>query len=191
MFIDILCLDFLVSEWHDFRGRWVDDLLLKPEWVEEFVQEWKLWVESPPTPAIQEQLLALRSLIRRMVEALQDGAVADEDLRELNKIMQSVPHVSQLLWDGEKFQLEAVAVERDWNWVMAEIATSFAELLAHGDRRRLKVCENEHCRTIFYDESKSRTRRYCTNTKCGNLWKLRRFRARHKAVAHVTPKDAL
>jgi len=186
MIMDVLCLDFLVSEFRDFRGRWVDDRLLKPAWIEAFVCEWHLEVESPLTPTMQEQLISLRSLIRRMVETLPDGAVVGEqfaqDLHVLNTIMQAAPHVSCLLWDGETFRVEEITPRRDWNWVMAEIAASFAELLASRDSRRLKICENEYCRTIFYDESKSRTKRYCTNSKCGNLWKLRRFRARHKVA---------
>src|SRR5207244_1417681 len=81
-------------------------------------------------------------------------------------------------WGGEKFELEMVPLARDWRWVMAEIAASFADLLAKHDSKRLKICENPNCRWIFYDESKSRTRRWCTNNKCANLWKVRRFRAR-------------
>jgi predicted RNA-binding Zn ribbon-like protein len=88
--------------------------------------------------------------------------------------------VPRLRWDGEQYQIEVVPVRRDWRWVMGEIALSLADLLAYSDTRRLKICENPHCRGIFYDESKSRTKRYCTSDKCGNLLKLRRFRARHK-----------
>ncbi len=178
--MDILCLDFLLSEWRDFRGRWVNDRLLQPEWLEEFVLRWNLAVADPVNEEVLQKLLGLRSLLQHIVDALPARAVADEDLHALNVILTSTPHVQRLLWDGQNFQIEATPVFRDWNWVIAEIAGSFAELLVNGDIRRIKVCENEYCRCIFYDESKSRTRRYCSNAKCGNLWKLRRFRARRK-----------
>ena len=51
--------------------------------------------------------------------------------------------------------------------------------LAYHDPKRLKICANTYCRGIFYDESKSRTKLYCTPEKCANLWKARRYRARH------------
>jgi predicted RNA-binding Zn ribbon-like protein len=76
--------------------------------------------------------------------------------------------------------LEVVPLKKDWDWVQVEIAASFAHLLVDYDRKRLKICANPNCRWIFYDESKSRTRRYCTPDKCANLLKVRRFRARRK-----------
>ena len=62
----------------------------------------------------------------------------------------------------------------------AEVAASLAHLLAYHDPRRLKICANTNCLGIFYDESKSRTKLYCTPEKCANLMKARRYRARHK-----------
>jgi predicted RNA-binding Zn ribbon-like protein len=98
---------------------------------------------------------------------------------KLNGFMLYASNVPQLQWDGAQYQLELLPAQKNWPWAMAEIALSLADLLTHGDTRRLKICENNHCRGVFYDESKSRTRRYCTADKCGNLLKLRRFRARH------------
>ena len=125
-------------------------------------------------------LTALRSLLQRMVVALADGQPSENDLLALNAIMHKAPLGRHLVRDGKDYRLELVALKKDWNWVQAEIAASFAELLAFHDPQRLKVCQNANCRWTFCDESKSRTRRYCTTNKCANLLKVRTFRARHK-----------
>ncbi|MEW6242773.1 MAG: CGNR zinc finger domain-containing protein [Bacillota bacterium] len=78
------------------------------------------------------------------------------------------------------YQLEMLPAYRNWGWVMAEIALSFARLLLN-DYTRVKMCANPACRWVFYDESGNRTRRWCEERYCGNLMKVRRFRARQKA----------
>ncbi len=185
--MDRLCLDFLNSEWGDFRGRWREDRLLQPAWLEEFLERWNLRMADPVSPAIVDALVELRTLMRRIVGTLPAGNPSSDDLNALNAILLNAPSIRRLVWGGEKFELEMVPLARDWRWVMAEIAASFADLLAKHDSKRLKICENPNCRWIFYDESKSRTRRWCTNNKCANLWKVRRFRARKKILNESSP----
>jgi predicted RNA-binding Zn ribbon-like protein len=180
--MDMMCLDFLNSEWRDFRGRWVNDRLQQPEWIQEFLKRWDILMPNAPDTETLQALMMLRSLIRRVVESLPDETPSNEDLNTLNKIMRDAPPIPHLYWNGQKYEIKYVSPKKNWHWVMAKIATSFADLLVSTDTRRLKVCENPDCRWVYYDESKSRTRRYCSNDKCGNLLKLRRFRSRHKAV---------
>ncbi len=55
------------------------------------------------------------------------------------------------------------------------IARSAAELLATGDLSLVKTCEGGGCILLFYDTTKSHTRRWCSMAGCGN---------REKAAAH-------
>ncbi len=41
----------------------------------------------------------------------------------------------------EGYQLEMVPLKKDWDWVQAEIAASFAHVLAYHDLRRLKFVQ--------------------------------------------------
>lgn len=182
--MEMACLDFLNSEFRDFRGRWMKDYLQEPEWLAEFLARWNLQIDAAPETAPLEELEALRALLRRMVEAIPTRHPAQEDIAALNTVLHYAPATMQLTWNGQEFNLEALPLKKDWHWVMAEIAGSFANLLVHHDILRVKVCENPYCRWIFYDESKSRTKRWCTNNKCANLWKVRRFRERHKEEIH-------
>ena len=178
--MDTICLDFINSEFHDFRGRWVRDDLQQPGWLEQFLVKWGLQVDRPPDTATLTTLVALRTLLRSMIEALVEGQIADHDQASLNAVLLKMPLSRRLAKDTGGYRLEMVPLKKDWDWVQAEVAASFAHLLAYHDPRRLKICANPNCRGVFYDESKSRTRLYCTSDKCANLMKARRFRARRK-----------
>jgi predicted RNA-binding Zn ribbon-like protein len=71
-----------------------------------------------------------------------------------------------------------VPLRNDWQWVLGEVATSFAILLTQHDPSRIKQCENPDCRWIYYDESANQTRRWCEDT-CANLMRVRKYRAHH------------
>jgi predicted RNA-binding Zn ribbon-like protein len=180
--MDAAFIDFINSEFRDFRGRWVRDDLLQPGWLERFQARWGLEVTSPPDEATLSALVGLRSLLGHIVQVLANGQLSGIDLTALNAVLLKTASNRQLVQDDRGYRLEMVPLKKDWDWVQAEIAASFAELLATHDPQRLKVCQNANCRGIFYDESKSRTKRYCTVDKCANLMKVRRFRARHKDV---------
>ncbi|MCL6580471.1 MAG: CGNR zinc finger domain-containing protein [Firmicutes bacterium] len=46
-----------------------------------------------------------------------------------------------------------------------------------------KVCANADCGWLFYDDSRNRSRRWCDGRYCGNLIKVRRFRAKVRSSA--------
>jgi predicted RNA-binding Zn ribbon-like protein len=179
--MEAICIDFINSEFRDFRGRWVRDDLQQPGWLEQFLVKWGLQIEQPPEAATLITLIALRTLLRSLIEALTEELVADHDLAALNAILLKMPLNRRLAQDQEEYRLDLVPLKKDWDWVQAEIAASFAHVLADHDPKRLKICANAHCLGVFYDESKSRTKLYCTPEKCANLLKARRYRARHKS----------
>ena len=178
--MDTICLDFINSEFRDFRGRWVRDDLQQPGWLEQFLVKWGLQIDRPPEAATLTTLVALRALLRSMIEAMVEEQITDHYRTALNAVLLKMPLSRRLVKDTARYRLEMVPLKQDWDWVQAEIAASFAHLLAYQDPRRLKICANTNCRGVFYDESKSRTKRYCTPDKCANLLKARRFRANHK-----------
>jgi predicted RNA-binding Zn ribbon-like protein len=179
-----LFADFLNSIWRDWRGSGrTEDRLEMPAWRKEFLDTWGFSqaVESPQ-PGELAALAELRSLLLRMVEALvAQEQLLDRDVDELNRFLARRPATHHLTKVEEGYRLEMLPAARDWNWVMTEIALSFARALA-GDYRRIKICDNPDCRWVFYDESRNRTRRWCEDRYCGNLMKVRRFRARRRGL---------
>lgn len=183
--MDVAALTLVNSLSSDWVGRETRprDRLDEPGWLEQYLARWGWGEAGLPDGAARERLLALRALLRRLVDTLAAGdAPAERDLAELNAVMAGGPTRREIVRAGDGYVLVTTPLARDWNWVLAEIAASFADLLAHGDPQRIKVCENEACSWAFYDESRSRTRRWCEDT-CGNLVKVRRFRARQRAAA--------
>ncbi|HXZ06086.1 MAG TPA: CGNR zinc finger domain-containing protein [Ktedonobacteraceae bacterium] len=178
--MEAICVDFINSEFRDFRGRWVRDDLQQSGWIEQFLTKWGLQVDYLPDAAMLTKMVSLRTLLRSMIETLGEGTITELDQAALNAIMLKMPLCRHLEKDANGYQLEMMPFKKDWDWIQAEIAASFAHILAYHDPRRLKICANAYCRGIFYDESKSRSKLYCTPEKCANLWKARRYRARHK-----------
>ncbi|MGH3715275.1 MAG: CGNR zinc finger domain-containing protein, partial [Micromonosporaceae bacterium] len=62
--------------------------------------------------------------------------------------------------------------------VLAMLLGAVAEAVAAGTWARLKACRNPHCRWAYYDQSRNRSRSWCSMETCGNRAKARAFRER-------------
>src|SRR3954453_12461250 len=75
-----------------------------------------------------------------------------------------------------------------WTWHPADelsaplwrLAHGAVELLTRGPLERLKVCAN--CRWLFLDESRNRSRRWCSMEDCGEAIKKQRYVERRRAL---------
>jgi predicted RNA-binding Zn ribbon-like protein len=93
--------------------------------------------------------------------------------------------IRQVSNEGERYQVKLSPTGLHWPNVMAEIAASFAETISEGEPSRIRICNNPNCLWIYYDDTRNRSKRYCDDKLCGNLMKVRRFRARKKAEAGI------
>lgn len=177
--------DFINSYWRDWRtgDRSKDrDRLEDQEWLEKWLEQQSLQVTSPPEPDELEQLKQLRGLLWGEVQKLVQGNSADPKLLEqLNMYMGKGPAIRQVVWkpDG-RAELSLLPQRNDWEQVMAEIAASFAAALLEKETSRFRICDNPDCLWVYYDDTRNRSKRYCDDKLCGNLMKVRRFRARKK-----------
>ncbi len=187
--MSLLWTDFCNSEWRDWRGSGrITDRLQDPEFLAEFLKARHLAAPVPPLPTDMEALLALRSFLRRMGQTLAEGRVpADEDRQLINNVMSAGPVFRQLSASEEGHRLDLVPLHQGWPSVMAEIAASFAQTLARGESNRVRICDNPDCMWIFYDDTRNRTKRFCDDKLCGNLMKVRRFRAKQKGQETTAP----
>ncbi len=60
----------------------------------------------------------------------------------------------------------------------AAVLAAAARLTEAGRWSRVKLCASETCRWAFVDESRNRSRTWCSMAVCGNRAKARAFRAR-------------
>jgi predicted RNA-binding Zn ribbon-like protein len=176
----VLCLDVMNSEHFDFRGRRApQDHLQVEAWRKALIQEWKLPVAGPPDALAQAALQTLRMLMRQMVETMAAGQpVTEAQLDELNAFLALTPATQQLRRGGSGLTLEITPLHEGWTWVVTQVAVSWATLLTSVPAERIKVCANPDCRWVFVDQSHNLSRRWCRQWACGNLMKVRQFRAR-------------
>jgi predicted RNA-binding Zn ribbon-like protein len=177
-----LCLDFVNSRETDPRGTGqTHDRLPMPGWQAAFLALWKLALDDPAEPVPIAAMVELRTAVRDLLERWAAGkALAAGDLQMLRTVIGLAPVTRDLSAGQHGYEIEVRPFARNWNWVLAEIAVSVVDLIAEGHPERLKGCSNPDCSWLFYDDSQNRTRRWCSARACGNLLKVRRFRARHK-----------
>lgn len=65
---------------------------------------------------------------------------------------------------------------------LATLLVAVASSVADGSWSRLKICSADDCRWAFLDQSKNRSRTWCSMGSCGNKAKTRTYRARQKAL---------
>lgn len=63
--------------------------------------------------------------------------------------------------------------------VVGGIVLAVSELITDGLWSRLRVCANHACRKVFYDTTRSRTRRWHSYELCGNRANVAAYRARN------------
>lgn len=181
--LNVPALDLVNSEWYDGHGR-LDDRLRTGGWLEAFVRRWGWETAGPPGPATLRGFGELRTALRRLIEAVASGGTPPSaDLAVLNRLLARRPVIRQLVLAPHEFRLDLAGTRADWPQILAETAASGAELLTRHEPRRLRVCANPGCRFVFYDTTRNRSRRWCSSRICGNLARVRRFRARQRSRA--------
>jgi predicted RNA-binding Zn ribbon-like protein len=179
--MDSLWIDFVNSDHRDYTGRGRhEDRLEQEPWLTSLLERYDLEPINVRSRAARDALRGLRGLLRRLVTSIVEGrGVGDRDLDALNAYLAGGPVVSRLEREGESFLVRLEPTKHGLTGVLFRIASSFAGFLVDADPDRLKTCDNADCQWVFYDQSRSRTRRWCADD-CGNLLKVRRFRARER-----------
>ncbi|MCH8822583.1 MAG: CGNR zinc finger domain-containing protein [Planctomycetes bacterium] len=179
-------IELLNSDWHDYMGKSPpQDRLEDPQWLQKFLAQWQLSRSVIAAKTTLNSLSQLRSLLKQLVLRIIKGhCLRSDDIKKLNAYLADGPFHCQIQQAPEadhEYRLWFDSVENNLKTTLAHIAKSFADILVEGDPARIKLCENPDCRWVFYDSSRSRTRRWCEGASgCGNLLKVRRFRERKK-----------
>ncbi len=66
---------------------------------------------------------------------------------------------------------------------LARLADPLVSEIQNGRTDRIRICANDTCRWVFFDESRAGRRIWCDMASCGNRAKAARHRARAKASA--------
>ena len=127
---------------------------------------------------------AVRALRDRMwaVFASQDDAEAAAMVNRLVGIAPVTPRLTDhddYDWHVHYYAPGATLAEH----LAVDGGMALAQVIAVGERERLRVCEAPHCRSVLVDLSRNRSRRYCDARTCGNRLHVAAYRARQRAAA--------
>jgi len=66
---------------------------------------------------------------------------------------------------------------------LGQVLVELVRLSDDGRLERVKTCDSDECRWVFYDRSKPSNRRWCSSERCGNREKTRTYRKRHAGAS--------
>ena len=129
-----------------------------------------------PTRQEHADALAVREAIRQLLLA-NNGC--EDDAAEASATLEAAGRKTRI---GVRFTDGTPTLEPDGDGASAalgRIVATVAELAKMPEWARLKACRDDHCRFAFYDQSRNRSRAWCSMEVCGNQAKARTFRAKH------------
>lgn len=129
-----------------------------------------------PAGALLRSALHLRDVVRDLVTRRKAGKRLD--VSELNAFLARGSSHLQLHAHSTGPQVERVYSMATAEGVLAPLAESAADLLAHADFELVRRCEGVDCVLWFYDRTKAHRRRWCAMSICGNRAKVAAFRER-------------
>ncbi|HTE65524.1 MAG TPA: CGNR zinc finger domain-containing protein [Candidatus Binatia bacterium] len=125
---------------------------------------------------------AVREALREIAHAVADERPADPAaLAEVNRAIQARERV-ELVPEPDGVSIGHSHVGDPLDDALARLADPLVDEIRAGNADRVRICANDTCRWIFYDESRAGRRRWCDMATCGNRAKAARHRARVKAA---------
>jgi predicted RNA-binding Zn ribbon-like protein len=133
--------------------------------------------------AALERIRSVRGALREVSDAVVHGRPADPAaLAEVNRALHARERI-ELVQGTDGLSVGHSHVGDPVDDALSRLAEPLVDELRAGNADRVRVCDNETCRGIFYDESRAGRRRWCDMASCGNRAKAARHRARVKAAA--------
>jgi predicted RNA-binding Zn ribbon-like protein len=130
-----------------------------------------------------ERVRMVREALREVADAVaHDRAPSDEALAEVNRAIQSRERV-ELVREPDGVSVGHSHVGDPLDDALARLADPLVYEIQNGRADRIRICANDTCRWLFFDESRAGRRRWCDMATCGNQAKAARHRAKAKAGA--------
>jgi predicted RNA-binding Zn ribbon-like protein len=157
------------------------DTLQRPADLERFAREHAVGDVTFSWRALQD-VREFRELLRAACGANAGHDVSANDLAALDARLAKAPLRTTIDASGAACLVPADGL-RGVNLLVACVACAIATAQANGTWSRLKACEADNCRWVFYDRSPSDRGRWCTMSICGSRAKMRAYRERRTTAA--------
>jgi predicted RNA-binding Zn ribbon-like protein len=167
----------------EFLQSWQDVI----DWLKETkLSDGKnLEVSESDAPHALESVRNLRHAWRTALDEIMAGRGArPEFMKQLNDILCLDTFSESLYVEGKRsFHLHRSRLPLEGTHLaLAILARSMAEFLITAEFKYLRRCANtDSCVLVFYDTTKNHRRQWCSNSMCGNRYKVAEFRRRQRA----------
>jgi predicted RNA-binding Zn ribbon-like protein len=145
-----------------------------------------LEVSESAAPQALETMRNLRHAWRTTLQDTMAGnGVRPQFIKQLNPILCLDNFSEALCVDGKRsFHLHrSRSLLEGEQLALAIVARSIAKFLITAEFKYLRRCANtDSCALVFYDTTKNHRRQWCSNSMCGNRYKVAEFRRRQRAV---------
>jgi len=132
--------------------------------------------EPGAVDAVLLKILRLRECVRAIFSAVEEGRDFPKSwVAPINEILRVTEGHDEVMLHEGRWRLEFIGRESGLEWLLAAIARSAAELIVEGQNAPVKRCSNRGCRLFFYDDSRTKRRRWCSMAVCGNRHKVAAF----------------
>jgi predicted RNA-binding Zn ribbon-like protein len=132
-------------------------------------------IEGEPTDRELADAHALQQALARLVSATgAGGSAAAEDIDVVN-LFAATPDIPPTLDGGTR---QAGRSRARVGQALSAITREAIDIFSGDNRDRVRACAADDCDLIFYDESRSNNRRWCSMQRCGNRAKVRAHRER-------------
>jgi predicted RNA-binding Zn ribbon-like protein len=132
-------------------------------------------------PRTIERIRAVRGALRAITEAIAaDRPAPRSALVEANRALRARA-ILELIPADSGVAPSHRHIGDPVNDALARLVEPLVIEMAAGRPDRIRICDNDTCRWVFYDSSRTGRRRWCDMAICGNRAKAARFRARRRA----------
>jgi predicted RNA-binding Zn ribbon-like protein len=132
--------------------------------------------EPGAVDAVLLKILRLRECVRAIFSAVEERREFPKAwMAPINEILRVTEGHDEVVVREGRWRLEFIGRESGLEWLLAAIARSAAELIVEGQNVPVKRCANAGCRLFFYDDSRTRRRKWCSMAVCGNRHKVAAF----------------
>jgi predicted RNA-binding Zn ribbon-like protein len=123
----------------------------------------------------------VRDALREVADAVaHDRPPSDAALHEVNRAIRARERV-ELVKEPDGVSVGHSHVGDPLDDALARLADPLVQEIQSGRGERVRICANDTCGWVFFDESRAGRRRWCDMASCGNQAKAARHRARAKA----------
>ena len=153
--------------------------LTDPNTLRDWLVANRLMAEGSPVEAEDfKHAIAVREAMRGVIGGNSGLPVYPVDLATLNEAA-TASRLRVRFGSGARARLEPEASGAVG--ALGRLVLSLYSAMQNEDWHRLKLCDSDTCRWVFFDQSKNHSSRWCTMASCGNRAKARRFRQSKRA----------